>query len=138
MVYNPKRKSFQYSSPYTIPYDILNQAAMRYVMQFRCLPLFQDTMANPEYRSPLIDLYAKYQFDLDRMHREESRKQMQQHVSRTALLAQHQRDKQLANQKLVPDVFVPPEKSINSFYKMRPLQEEWNESSRIARNPTQP
>jgi hypothetical protein len=129
MTYNPRRMAFQYASNYTVPYDVLNQAAMNYVTQFRCLHLFQDTMACPEFRSPLIDLYGQYTFLKDQEIKEETSHRADYHISRSAMLEKSRREKQKPAGP--PPVYVPEQKHLNSFYKMRPIQEEWNESIRI-------
>lgn len=57
MYYDPFRLAFVYYADTHIPYPILNAAAMRYVLMYRCRDLFVDEFVYPEDKtSPLIDI----------------------------------------------------------------------------------
>jgi hypothetical protein len=48
MYYDPFKLGFSYYSDQTIPYNILNAIAMKYVIQFRCRDFFIDEQVVPE------------------------------------------------------------------------------------------
>ena len=57
MYYDPFRLAFVYYADTHIPYPILNAAAMRYVLMFRCRDLFVDEFVYPiDHTSPLISI----------------------------------------------------------------------------------
>ena len=58
MYYNAYKRGFAYFSDQTIPYDLLNAVAMKYVVTFRCLHFFLDEQVVPsDYASPFVQLY---------------------------------------------------------------------------------
>lgn len=57
MMYDVYKMGFSYySDQQNIPYDILNAAAMKYVIQFKCLDFFID---EKYHKSPFLELYEK-------------------------------------------------------------------------------
>lgn len=121
--YNPSRLGFQYASETGLPYSILNQAAMMYVKRFQCLDLFMDTVVCPSFRSPLVDLYDQFYFDRDAQQKKEDNQQLSHLLGREALWNRARRQKKETT--TTPAVFEPALLRLNTFFRVRNIQEEW-------------
>ena len=58
MFYNAYKRGFAYYSDQTMPYELLNAVAMKYVVMFRCLHFFLDEQVVPkDHPSPFVQMY---------------------------------------------------------------------------------
>ena len=77
MHYDIYKQGFAYYSDQSIPYALLNSAAMKYSIHFRCRDFFMDDTEVPEeYVSPLIQI----QKDEDIAEIEKNKKKMESHL----------------------------------------------------------
>jgi len=111
--YDPVKRGFCYVCSRSLSYYSLNIAAMHYVKMFCCVDLFMDTQFCPAFRSPLLDIYAKYEYDEDNAYKQQNEKQLMMHAS----LYQKQRRLKDAvkKQEQVQKGYKPPEHGINYF-----------------------